>query len=318
MSLGVKRKHYELAAAFEEDAEVVEDAKEVEEDAEEFEEGAEEVEEDAEEFEEAAEEVEEGAEEVRESAEEADESDKDEQDEEGPIPRMDPHQYAEFQAKRCLMKTKINNKIKYLTLDSRFQVYTKRPARIENICGQFKNRVDRSIYNQVCMSTQTCMGPQLDVYNINGNACLLNRVPDYPLFKGCRNIGNARGLAHDMGIDDPLVIVHMSVASACMGILIDVRPNGLMSHILRKLDLYPYHMVDVTNSIRFRVSTLFPFTKTMPRSNDWTITTRGVVVIRMVWNSLEWTAEIEAEYLKFCDDHVRMLRREVDAMQCSV
>lgn len=46
----------------------------------------------------------------------------------------------------------------------------------------------------------------------------------------------------------------------------------------------------------------------IPRSNDWTITTRGSVIVRLTWNSIAWTQDVEDSVLMVCDCYVTQLR----------
>lgn len=46
-----------------------------------------------------------------------------------------------------------------------------------------------------------------------------------------------------------------------------------------------------------------------PTTNDWTITGKGAVVIRMTWPALAWDEAAEREILAFCDRVVTEVRR---------
>ena len=39
-----------------------------------------------------------------------------------------------------------------------------------------------------------------------------------------------------------------------------------------------------------------------PDNNDWTVTGKGMVIIRLIWKNLEWTQEVEDSCLTLCND----------------
>ena len=45
-----------------------------------------------------------------------------------------------------------------------------------------------------------------------------------------------------------------------------------------------------------------------PDSNDWTVTGKGMVIIRLIWHHLEWSTAAEADCLAFCDRATEWLR----------
>jgi hypothetical protein len=45
-----------------------------------------------------------------------------------------------------------------------------------------------------------------------------------------------------------------------------------------------------------------------PDSNDWTVTGKGMVIIRMVWHGLEWTQEAEDACIRLCNRVTDWLR----------
>jgi hypothetical protein len=45
-----------------------------------------------------------------------------------------------------------------------------------------------------------------------------------------------------------------------------------------------------------------------PDSNDWTVTGKGMVIIRLIWHHLEWSENAESACLAFCDRATDWLR----------
>lgn len=218
----------------------------------------------------------------------------------------------EDNSKQGIIKTKIKDKILHMQLMPKYKVYKKRKTRMENLCGQFKTVVRRDTLSSVVNRCHTCMGKQDDVYSIFGNGCLMERLNSRMYFKGCTNLKVAHMLSEELGMDKPPVLVHMIVLSACMGILVDIRPCGLMMSILQNMGLSPYYIVDSTNAVRFKVNTSEWPGVVLPKSNDWTITTRGSVIMRMTWNSLEWSQKIEDDIVLSCDRQLSLLREFIE------
>ncbi len=189
--------------------------------------------------------------------------------------------------------------------------YQARPSRVENLCGRFRARVDKTPFKEAVIVNHTCMGWQEDIYNIHGNGSFMNNLSGMLYFKGCKNLKAVHELGKDLSLDKPEVIIHMIVLSGCIGEFIDVRPTGLMETILHQIGLQPYRLMDTTNSVRFQVKPNDWMPSVYPRGNDWAITTRGSIIIRMTWKSLTWTQEIEDELTSFCDDMMAKLKKIV-------
>jgi hypothetical protein len=71
--------------------------------------------------------------------------------------------------------------------------------------------------------------------------------------------------------------------------------------------------LEQNNSVSFTVKTfteefhLDPLLR--PTTNDWTVTGKGAVVIRMTWAALPWHEQGEKEILSFCDRVVEQVRK---------
>ena len=45
-----------------------------------------------------------------------------------------------------------------------------------------------------------------------------------------------------------------------------------------------------------------------PLTNDWTVTGKGAVIIRMTWKSLEWDEAAENELIAMCNRVVKVVK----------
>jgi hypothetical protein len=98
-----------------------------------------------------------------------------------------------------------------------------------------------------------------------------------------------------------------------MGSLIDVRPTGLMEHILHKMGISTYRQADTTNALCFHVD----FAKDnwgvpTPRQNDWSMSTRGSVIIRLTWDFLAWDIDTESRIISQCNKYIELFRMHVN------
>jgi hypothetical protein len=211
------------------------------------------------------------------------------------------------------IKTKIKGSVMVLTLDRKYKRYPLRECRVENLCGHLCDRVDKKRLAPVLVHTHTCMGWQDDIYTIHGNGSFMRNVPDRMFFKGCQGIRKVQALAREVALDpDAQAIVHMAVVSGCIGTLVDVRPDGLMENILLKLGVDTRRLVDTTNSILFTVdfARYLPQIPT-PRQNEWSVTTRGSVIVRLTWDRMAWTEDVEHAIVDFCNRYMRLLGEHI-------
>lgn len=156
------------------------------------------------------------------------------------------------------------------------------------------------------------MGWQEDLYNIYGNGTYLNHLTGKMIFRGCRNLSAVKSFAADLGMESPAIVVNMMVCAGAIGHLMDVRPSGLVEHVIAKMGMLPYRVMDTTNAIRFTVRQKDWLAIVYPKHNDWTITTKGSVIIRMTWDKLPWTQEIENNLLDTCNEYMKRIRLCVD------
>jgi hypothetical protein len=65
-------------------------------------------------------------------------------------------------------------------------------------------------------------------------------------------------------------------------------------------------MYDHTNSVGFTIVRFEEDAFRMPAeyrpdSNDWTVTGKGMVIIRLIWKNIEWTRALEDSCLAMCN-----------------
>lgn len=213
-----------------------------------------------------------------------------------------------------------SNKIIIVQLNiSKYRMYRHRPCRIENLCGQFIGQVNRREIHPVLITVKSCLGRQEDVYSIHGNGCFMKSQPHKMHFKGCRNMQAVTKFARHMGLDSPSTIVHMAVVSGCMGTLVDIRPGGLMEDILHKMGVETYRIPDTTNTLCFHLDlNLMDKDFPSPRQTDWSITTRGSVIVRITWDFLEWSKDIEDRLTVICNKFMDVMADEVRKVPVTV
>lgn len=192
-------------------------------------------------------------------------------------------------------------------LSEKYTHYPFKECRMENICGHLFSHAYSPTVRKAAVKGTGCMGWKHDIYSIYGNGSLMTLASNNIFFKGCRNLKGLHLFAQDMGIENFSNQVHMSVTSGCLGMLIDIRNGGLAYNVLRKMLLHPYYAADSTNSIRFRKSPFIDLGGVYPKTNDWIITIRGCVIIRMTWDAQQWTQEIEEKLVRYCQAEINLL-----------
>jgi hypothetical protein len=210
-------------------------------------------------------------------------------------------------------------KIVHLDLGMRYQPYRRKAVSIENICGKFVKKVDSRKIKPATVLNKTCMGWQHEVYNIHGNATFSKKNQGKMVFKGCRNYKDVQDLGKDLSIQNQdktvQTIVHMAVFSAHVGQLLDVSPMGLVETMIEELGYQGYRSIDGTNAYKFSLNEhqwKMVCEDAFPRSNDWTMTTRGSVVVRLTWDYCEWSQELEDSLLEMCEKQIQCITWNVN------
>jgi hypothetical protein len=188
-------------------------------------------------------------------------------------------------------------------LEERYAPYTKQGARIENLCGTFTEYIFGTGLEPVTVKN----GTSRDLFHLHGNVTI-NQGKG--AFMGVRGMKGLAALASVLQISSPACnIVHMAVLTIKLGKRVQVSSNGLLETNLEK---HAEHlrvegrMYEHTNAVRFSVVKfeapqfrLSP--EIMPSNNDWMVTGKGMLIIRLSWRRVVWTQEVEAECLSLCE-----------------
>ena len=199
--------------------------------------------------------------------------------------------------------------VETVMLDGRYRPYTAQPPRVENLCGSFREAVQKQNIEGVLIQTQSEFGKQREVFSIHGNVTL-NRGK--AAFMGVRNMEAMEALAKGLGLSGASNAVHMAVICGKTGRRMQVKSSGLLeNHLIlryKKNIRIEGRMYDHTNTVRMSITNfsddggVFDLDKAFhPEKNDWTITGRGTVMIRFTWRQIEWTRESEAACLALCN-----------------
>lgn len=197
--------------------------------------------------------------------------------------------------------------IETVMLDERYKPHEGQSTRVENLCGSFLEAVSSHNLRGVLVDTHNQFGKQKEVFNIHGNVSLSKGKGS---FMGARDRAGLEKLASSLGLSQSRCMVHMAVMCAKTGQRVQVKSSGLLeSKLMTQFSKYVRvegRMYDHTNTVRISVrefsGDVFGLEKRFqPDKNDWTITGRGIVMIRFTWKRLEWTHECEAACLALCD-----------------
>lgn len=195
-----------------------------------------------------------------------------------------------------------NGDVETILLDERYTPYSKRGARIENLCGSFTESVHTGGLEKVLTKT----GTQRELYHLQGNV-VVNQGKG--AFMAARGMAGLVRLARTLNLSSPANVVHMAVITSKLGKRAQVTSGGLLeSTLARHSDLVRVkgRIYEHTNSVCFSVLRFdrAPFilpAECAPDKNDWTVTGKGMLLIRLIWQRLDWTLETEQACLAFCD-----------------
>lgn len=204
--------------------------------------------------------------------------------------------------------------IETVLLDERYTPYTSQRARIENLCGSFTERVSGAGLDGVLVKTNTCFGRQRELFHLCGNVTV-NR--EKGSFMGARGLAGLERLASVLQLSSAGNAVHMVVLCSKLGKRVQVTAGGLLETSIleqagQKVRIGARHF-DHTNTVRFTVQKfegpVFEMPDALhPENNDWTITGKGTVMIRLTWKHMEWTAAAEEACLALSNRVTAWLR----------
>lgn len=192
--------------------------------------------------------------------------------------------------------------VETILLDERYAPYEKRGARIENLCGSFTEFVPTRGYESVLQQN----GSQREFYHVQGNVVVHQGKGT---FMAVRGMGGLVKIARELRLSSPANTVHMAVITSKLGKRAQVTSAGLLETTLashKNLVRIKGRIYEHTNSVCFSLQsfTQEPFKLAeayVPTKNDWTVTGRGMLIIRLIWQRLEWSEEVERCCLGFCD-----------------
>lgn len=214
-----------------------------------------------------------------------------------------------------------DGKEEVILLDERYTPYDCQRARIENLCGSFTEFVS-SAGLECVLGRQA---GQRELYHLHGNV-VLNQ--GRAAFLAVRGIDGLEGLARALRIHSASNVVHMVVLTSKIGKRAQVSSAGLLETLLHQQRGHVRvvgRIYEQTNSVGFSLtrsaaarhavflSGLTPFlfrferlpffmpVQFRPDSNDWTVTGKGMVIIRLIWKSMAWSREAEEACLGLCN-----------------
>lgn len=199
--------------------------------------------------------------------------------------------------------------VETILLDERYCPYARQGARIENLCGSFGEFVSIQGLERVMHKT----GTQRELFHLHGNV-VVNQGKG--AFMAVRGMDGLARLSRSLKLSSPRSVVHMAVLTSKMGKRAQVSSNGLLEASLalhHEQVRVKGRIYEHTNSVCFTVLKFdqAPFMlpeEYRPDSNDWTVTGKGMVIIRLIWHHLQWSEPAETACLAFCDRATEWLR----------
>jgi len=188
-------------------------------------------------------------------------------------------------------------------LDERYAPYAKQGARIENLCGTFTEYIFATGLDPVLVKT----GTTKELFHLHGNV-VINQGKG--AFMGVRGIHGLTALATVLQLSSPACnIVHMAVLTIKLGKRVQVSSNGLLE---TNLERHAEHlrvegrMYEHTNAVRFSLTKFeapqfhMP-PEFIPSNNDWMVTGKGMLIIRLSWRRVVWSKDVETGCLDLCE-----------------
>lgn len=207
--------------------------------------------------------------------------------------------------------------VQTILLDERYAPYARQIPRIENLCGTFTEYVTTEGLDPVVKRT----GTQREIFHLHGNV-VINQGKG--AFMGVRGLHGIKRLARALRLESAGNVVHMAVLTTKLGKRAQVSANGLLE---TNLERHSEHlrvegrMYEHTNAVRF---TLVKFEapqfwlprEMQPDNNDWMVTGKGMVIIRLSWRGVDeerrglaWNKDTEAACLGLCERVTEWIRR---------
>lgn len=207
-----------------------------------------------------------------------------------------------------------DGEVKTIMLDERYTPYASQNPKIENLCGSFREYTSTHGLEGVIKSTQTCLGRQKELFHLHGNVTIYQGKA---AFMAVRGMSGLEKLSRALNLSSAENIVHMAVLSGRIGSRVHVAESGLLETNLAyhsKWIRVEGRMYEYTNTVRLRVlkfeGPVFYLPEAIrPDNNDWMVTGKGIIIIRLTWRSLSWSRENEEACLAMCTRAVEWLKR---------
>jgi len=204
-------------------------------------------------------------------------------------------------------------KILTIMIDQRYAPYEPQRARVENLCGSFTTYVCVHGLSSVIQKTQNAFGRQHEMYHLHGNVSINQNKAS---FMGVRGMRSLEKLASALRLETPGNVVHMAVICVKLGKRVQVSQGGLIEdRVSRWVDHVRVmsRMLEYNNTLRFNITNfkgVFSFRdEWRPDNNDWSVTGRGTLLVRLTWRKLKWTQEVEDACLDLCNRTAEWLGR---------
>lgn len=192
--------------------------------------------------------------------------------------------------------------VETILLDDRYTPYSSQQARIENLCGSFSEYVHTAGLQNVISK----VNGQCELFHLHGNVVINQGRGSFLAVRGMHGL---ECLSRAVNLASPRNVVHMVVLTSKIGKRVQVSSAGLLEACLARqtgVIRVMGRMYEHTNSVgfsilRFDKTPFFMPQEFRPDNNDWTVTGKGMVIIRLIWKSLEWTQACEDACLSMCD-----------------
>lgn len=178
---------------------------------------------------------------------------------------------------------------------------------VKNLCGRFKTYLDECWpHGSVSHRAGGMFGRHDTMFHVHGSVSVHSGVP---FFKGCQGYGSICALAEDLFLETPRCEVHMGVFKVCLGRYLSTDQGCFLENSVaqrfRCLRVCQ-RMAETTLAVKLRVDAFdeaeMPVLRgaLAPTSVDVSVTTKGVVMVRISWSHCAWDAETEARAVEFC------------------
>ena len=207
----------------------------------------------------------------------------------------------------------LHGKLISVMLDGKHMPYGATEPRVENLCGSFKERVFPENMQPALVHTMTCFGDQPQLHHLEGNVTLCSGKA---CFMGARSFKGVEKLSKALCLSTPANVIYIGVFCMKLGKRVHVSDGGLLETNFNRFDgkiRVAGRLFEQCNTMRFEITNFkhkpfFMEERFRPFRNDWTITGKGTVILRMTWKKMEWSQECEDACLDLCSRMAGVLK----------